>query len=405
MTDISTRAKRARLAVRRDPHFQKLSTGVYLGWRATADSWIARVRDRAEKQHFKPLDLPGDLPVGGEFDAAKNLCETFAALIRGGSRVIKFAQIGDVVVGPYFDHLRRQGREQTIADALKVFKRCLIGNPKLGRAPDPLALVCLSDATDADFLGWRDRIAALPVKPQTKNNYIKFAKAALTRAVKAGYAGNAAAWGVVERFAEAKKDKARAAYLSKEQRGSLLRGCVATKYGVALADFLRGMYEGGARPIDASRAKVGDFDARRGTVTWYTPKGSRTHEFRPYVHPLSASGIAFFASVSAGKRPCDPLLPAPGGGVWDRREIGAAVTAARAIANAGRSDDDVLFLPTNAQAYSMRHSKITDMIEIGHCNVLKVAARCGTSVRMIEATYYHLLEREARDEMSLLQAA
>lgn len=405
MTDISTRAKRARLAVRRDPHFQKLSKGVYLGWRATADTWIARVRDRVDEQHFKPLDLPGDLPAGGEFDAAKDLCEGFAASIRGsGTRTTKFAPIGEVVVGPYFDHLRRQGREHTIADALQIFKLCLIGNPKAGREPDALASVLLSDATDADFLGWRDRVAALPIKPQTKNNYIKFVKASLTRAKKAGYVGNPAAWGAVERFSESKNDKERAAYLSREQRGHFLRSSAATKHGQALSDFLRGMYEGGARPIDAARAKVSDFDAKRGTVTFYTRKG-RSHEFRPYVHPLSESGIAFFTGLTQDKLATAPLLPAPGGGSWERRGLGSAVAAARAIANAERTNDDALFLPKTARAYSMRHSKITDLIEIGHCNVLKVAARCGTSVEMIEATYYHLLERHARDEMSLLQAA
>ena len=70
-TSIDTKAKRDRLAKRREPYWQKLILGGYIGYRvgAIGGSWIARYRDEAGKQRYKASDLPAHLAVN-EFDCA-----------------------------------------------------------------------------------------------------------------------------------------------------------------------------------------------------------------------------------------------------------------------------------------------------------------------------------------------
>ncbi|MCZ6668127.1 MAG: hypothetical protein O6932_05610, partial [Gammaproteobacteria bacterium] len=68
---IDTKAKRNRLAKRREPYWHKLVLGGFIGYRAGAKggSWIARYRSEDGKQHYKSLELPAHLPQN-EYDVA-----------------------------------------------------------------------------------------------------------------------------------------------------------------------------------------------------------------------------------------------------------------------------------------------------------------------------------------------
>jgi hypothetical protein len=53
--DLSQKRERAQLSIRETPYCMHLEAGCYLGFRRGSDTWLARYRDRAGKQHHKPL--------------------------------------------------------------------------------------------------------------------------------------------------------------------------------------------------------------------------------------------------------------------------------------------------------------------------------------------------------------
>jgi hypothetical protein len=65
--DLSRVGERERLATQREPHWQRLRTGCFLGYRASRrggkGTWIARVYDEdVKKYHVKSLGDYGTLP-------------------------------------------------------------------------------------------------------------------------------------------------------------------------------------------------------------------------------------------------------------------------------------------------------------------------------------------------------
>ena len=82
---IDTKAKRDRLIKRREPYWDKLILGGYIGYRVGANggSWIARFRSEDGKQNYKSLELPAHLPVN-EFDTAASEARTLRPSADGG---------------------------------------------------------------------------------------------------------------------------------------------------------------------------------------------------------------------------------------------------------------------------------------------------------------------------------
>lgn len=405
--NISTAKKRAGLKRQHEPHWYKISRGVYLGYRVgETNTWRARVRDRSGVQQRDSIELSADdieLADGDEFTAAKKKCEEFAAMLLGtGIRAPKLATIRAALTDGYIAHLIQAKRSRSsIADIRKKLGLGVLGNSK--RPADPLASVLLGKATDADFKGWRDRLAAKPGKPQYKNVLIKYLRTGLNRALKEGYVGNKQAWACLELFPVGGHTPS--AYLNLEQRRHYQKACASTDEGAALANFARGMYSGGARPIDAARATVKDFDARNGQLTFYTCKG-KTREWRPYVHPLSSADVAWLSELTKGKLPTAYLFPMADGGQWSQKDWSKAFAKAEAIANEGRASSDPLYLPATTRANSWRHSKITELLTVSREDMGLVATWCGTSVAQIKATYLHVIPTaRVRASMDMLQAA
>ena len=71
MADLSRKRDRERLSIRREPYWQRLAKGAYLGFRAGPNTWLARFRGRDGKQQYESL---GDHV---EYDEAKRLAEAW----------------------------------------------------------------------------------------------------------------------------------------------------------------------------------------------------------------------------------------------------------------------------------------------------------------------------------------
>ena len=55
MSDLSRKRDRDRLPLRREPYWQRLAAGAYLGFRRGPDTWICRYRSRNGKQLYRAL--------------------------------------------------------------------------------------------------------------------------------------------------------------------------------------------------------------------------------------------------------------------------------------------------------------------------------------------------------------
>jgi hypothetical protein len=179
LADLSRKRERERLAVRREPYWQRLAEGAYLGFRRGPDTWIARYRGRDGKQQYNSV---GEY---AEFDDARREAEEWLTQIAGTSmRSVKRASV-KAALNAYLADLRRHGRASAAKAAEGMFETVI--------NEDALADKALEAATRDDFEEWRERLTK-GRQPRSVNRYVRQIMAGLNRAVELGHIGNPAAW-------------------------------------------------------------------------------------------------------------------------------------------------------------------------------------------------------------------
>lgn len=417
MADLSRKSTRAKLRIRRAPYWQRVSKGCYLGFRRGPDTWIARYRDRTGAQHFHALHVI-------EFDEAKVAAEEWFRQM--GSAVSRTARRGTVreALEKYVTCLQGEGRSAAAATALDRFESIVW--------PDPLASIPLPSLTRDDFREWRDRLSAYEVIPcrnckverrltrdddgadtvrctrcravlntadklvrkrqaRTINRHVRAVVAGLNRAVAENHIGNPNAWTIPALADDVDDTGETAVFLDAAQRRALIAASAPD-----VAAFLRGLELTGARPGELAAATVAHLDAAQGTLTLSHRKG-RPPKLRPRAVVLSDEGAAFFAKHARGKLPGAPLLPTAEGRPFERHEwagaIRAAIRAHNATARGKRR------IPATASAYSFRHARISELLQVHGIDPLTVAVQTGTSVKMIEKAYHRLIPDAMRDKL------
>jgi len=381
---------RNRLAPRRDPYWQRIESGCFLGYRkmttGSAGTWLARSRDATTgKQVQSPLGEFGDHPAHARFDiASKAAREWFAHLGRGGkSKAITVRE----ACANYVKHLASAGKSKAALDTEKRFARW-VDDHKIGG-------ITLQKLKPGDVDGWRKGLAATPTIPQnrkdetptrarsasTLNRDMTSLRAALNLAVENGDATSDAAWKVKLRPVK-DADRRRDVYLDLNQRRALI-----AKAPADLAVFLSALSLVPLRPGAMAALLAGNFDKRLSTLTIGKDKHGQDRKIT-----LPPATAAFFGEQCKGKLPTAPLLARADGSAWNKDAwkypIKDAVIAAE--------------LPAAATAYALRHSTITDLIALHKLDTLTVAQLSGTSLLMIEKHYGHLLREHAAKALASL---
>jgi len=380
MPDLSRKSARERLKIRREPYWQRLGEGAYLGFRRGPDTWIARYRTRDGKQAYQALAEATD------YDKAKSAAEAWFGQL--GSTAVRSAKRGTVraALETYLDWLRDQGRDST-ADTCEQRFGLIVWN-------DPIAGIKLQVLTKDDMREWRDRLRE-GRKPRSINRHVRSIVAGLNRAHELGHVGNPDAWKLSPLADDVDEAGDTAVMLSTEQRQAL----------VASADpitalFLRGLELTGARPKELADAVASDFDKQTGTVRLQHRKG-RPAKLRSRAVVLSAEGVAFFSKQAKGKTPKAPLLVGPSGGHWDRFQWSKATrTAVDAHNKTAKGNERI---PDGASAYSFRHARISELLQIHGIDPLTVALQTGTSIRMIEKAYFRFIAPALRDKLAKIE--
>ena len=383
--DLSKVSKREELKARREPHWQRLYAGCYLGFRQSkaggAGTWIARVYDAdASKYHVKSLGDFGSLLPNERFVAAKREAEKLAAVVEAGGEVRRKIE---TVADACREYLK--AKPGKIAEG--VFRRHVYG--------DPIAKVKLDKLRRHHVAAWRKRLEEAPAvisrskqgeartKPRarsTVNRDMAPFRAALNKVLAHGAPNTEAAWQeALEPFENA--DGQRTTYLDRTQRRQLLAAI-----DQQAAPFVRALCLLPLRPGAMAALTAGDFDKRTAELTIGKDKNGKPRRIQ-----LPAEAAALCTSQAEDKLPGAPLFMRANGKPWDRNSWKLPIAAA--VKAAG--------LPAEATAYTLRHSTITDLVKT-KLPLLTIAQISGTSAEMIEKHYGHLARDAAVDALGKL---
>jgi integrase len=374
-TRIDTVASREKLKPRREPHWQRIRKGCFVGYRkmnlSGHGAWLARARneDAGSKQLFKPLGEFGDLPDHLRFDAAtKAALAWFDHLGRGGTA--QAATIADACTR-YVRHLKATKSERAAKDAEARFMNYVLNNPKL-------AATELPNLTPAQLEAWRKALRDRPTRSggnrgerrsdSTLNRDMTCFRAALNLAYLDGLLTTDHAWRSKLRPIK-NADRKRELYLDRAERIRFIEKAPAD-----LAAFLRGLCQLPLRPGALAKLTVGDFDQRLKVLKIGEDKNGKDRRIK-----LPDITAEHFEAAAQGKRPTAPLLSRADGKAWNKDAWKWPIKATVEAAN----------LPGSTTAYTLRHSVISDLVHDG-LDLLTVAQISGTSVAMIERHYGHL---------------
>lgn len=352
----------------------KLVPGGYLGFRRGADSWIARYRTRDGRQHYQAL-------TANDYDEAKKQAEAYFKQMGGAVRTVRRGTVREALE-TYLKVLREQGREDAAKVSEQRFKG-IVWN-------DLIAEIPLSSLSLDDMREWRERLRP-GRQPRTINRHVRSIVAGLNSAHKNGHIADPNAWKLTP-LADDTEDGETAVILTPAQRKALV---AAAEPEAAL--FFRGLELSGARPLELAAAKVSDFDTKQGTLTLRHRKG-RPPKLRARNVQLSVDGAEFFKEQTKDKLPGALLFTDAAGKQWERHEWAAEIRAAMAKHNARAKGAERI--PTGTSAYSFRHTRISELLQIHGVDPVTVAAQSGTSLRMIERAYFKFIPAAMKSKLA-----
>ena len=388
MADLSNKSSRSRLKMRREPYWLRLDKGAYLGFRRGPDTWIVRYRNREGGQTYNALVGVSEYPPGDQFDEAKRQAEAWLKQL--GSTAVRSVRRGTVreALETYLRWLREQGRDDTAKTCEQRFELIVWD--------DPLAEIPLQRLSRDDMRDWRDRLRP-GRKPRSINRHVRSIVAGLNRAHSEGHVGNPESWKLPPLADDTEDAGETAVLLSPEQRQAIRNACCP-----AAAEFVRALELTGARPKEIAAAVVSDFDAKHGTLRLAHRKG-RPARLRVRSVVLTPDAVVFFKARAKRKLPTALLFLDPFGNPWTRhawaREVRDAINAHNATARGKKR------IPNDASAYSFRHSRISELLQVYGLDPLTVAAQTGTSIKMLEKAYFRMIPAAMRDKLAAISEA
>jgi integrase len=381
MADLSKVSDREALKLRREPYWQRLRPGCFVGYRPSArggaGTWIARAYDEeARAYRLKALGSFGDHVSRDRFAQAKLAAEVFAGEIERGS-------IAEEKLETVDDACRRFAKSH--AEAGDRFRRYVYA--------DPIAKVKLAKLRRSHTAGWRERLEATPAlvsrrkkgeaitrprSPATLNRDMAVFRTALGTALPLGTPNTEAAW--QEPLRPVKNAvKRRTLYLNRDQRKALVEALASEA-----EPFVRTLCILPLRPGAVAALTVAEFDKRTNELTIGKDKSGNG---RRIVVPASAA--RHLAKASKNKLPSAPLFMRANGKAWDKESWKGPIATAAIAAK----------LPPGVTAYTLRHSTITDLVTAG-LPLLTIAQISGTSAEMIERHYGHLNRAAATEALA-----
>ena len=365
--DLKSKTTRSELKPRREPYWERITTGFYLGYRViqTGDgTWIARLRGDDGNQKYHALG------AFKERDDALKAAQSWRSQIDAG--VSQVETTVEAACKTYVNHLKTENGQKSARDAEWRFEKRIYGT-KLGALP-------LAKLKTTDVRKWvNDQLAMdedddeedLRKSKDSANRNLASFKAALNLALKDRLVATDAGWKTITPFRGV--GRRREHLLTHAERSALIAACPGD-----LALLVKGLLLTAARPGELARVTVADFDKRQGTIVLDGKTGRR-------IATVSTAAKVFFTEQAKGKLPSAFLLTNEFGQPWNKDNWKKIFKAAVAEAN----------LPDSIVMYHLRHAAISEMI-LGGIQTSVVAMLAGTSTAMIDKHYGHLQHDRTR---------
>ena len=374
--NIEKAGDRSKLEPRREPYWDRIEAGCFLGYRKLEDgtgTWIARWRNEEGAQKYHAI---GSTPSVG-YDAAVKAARQWFAQCKGGSTEVITVE---EACRRYVIDRRTEKGEGTAKDAEGRFNRLVYGT-KFGKIKLPsLRTAHIADWRNAQVAQDDDAEDDPDAKRRAKdsaNRNLATLKAALNLAYRMGLASSTEQWDRVQSYQEVAK--CRDVSLSMLDRKKLI-----TAASPDLKVFLNAMLLTACRPGELAGCMVGDLDPA-GLLTVAGKTGRRTI-------PISPKALALLKSA-AGDRDLDEPLLTRSGVAWTRFEWRDAFQEARRAAG----------LPEKVVMYSLRHVAISEMLVAG-IDPMTVSKIAGTSIAMISSNYGHLIKERVVEQLARVKA-
>jgi integrase len=367
--------QRARLAIRRDPYWQRLTAGQFIGFRrisaGTPGTWLARFYD-GKRYHSQRLGDFANLLEKDRYDAA--LAAALPWFRHKSAGGLSGSLSVSSACAAYTDYLSIENSAAAANDARGRFRRLIDRSP--------LGSVKLAKLTSRHISDWKQTVLAVCKAKSSFNRNAAALRAALNLAYKRQEIISDIAWRDELRPLRNATQR-RKLYLSPTDRRLLIAGA-----SDEVRPFLISLTLIPVRPGDIANLRVSDFDEK--TATLRIPAGKT----RARGIPLPSNAVNHFRNCSRNKHPAAWLIGRHDGSQWKRYAWRDQVR--QAVRAAG--------LPVATVAYTLRHSTITDLVT-GGLDLFTVAQVSGTSIAMIEAHYGHLQHEHARAALERLAVA
>ena len=406
---LDTRSARAKLAIRTEPYWQKITTGLHLGYRragAHGGTWIARAYDPAtRKRTYEALGAADDAldapaSAGGDGNKALSFSQAQAKAAAWFPRAFAGAGAGaeqaaipetvKAVVNGYLKWLDSHRKATTARASRSAADAHIL--PTLGD-------IRLSALTATRIRRWHEDLAMAPARLRTRrgaskvrtreakdddakrarrssaNRVLTILKAALNQACAEGAIHSDDAWRKVRPFGGA--DAARVRWLDKAECTRLLNACPADFGRLVRAALLTGCRYG-----ELCRLQVRDFVDAAGTLHIRTSKSGKARHV-----PLDDDASAFLRAITAGRAADESLLKRADGKAWAMSHQLRPIAEASATAR----------LDPPANFHALRHTWASHRVMAG-APLMVVAQVLGhADTRMVEKHYGHLGPSYVRD--------
>jgi len=242
-----------------------------------------------------------------------------------------------------------------------------------------------------DFREWRSRLRS-GRQNRSVNRQVRAVVAGLNRATELSHIGNPKSW-TLDALIDDVETAETAVFLDAGQRRAIIR---AADSHAAL--FFEALERTGARPGEMAAATVADLAADQIKLSHRKGKSAK---LKPRYVMLDEEGQAFFRKQAKGKLPAAPLFTEDGSQPWRRHKWGRAFRAAATVVNTKARGKQRI--PPEASAYSFRHARISELLQLYGVDPLTVAHQTGTSVVMIEQAYMKFIPSAMKAKLEAIR--
>lgn len=395
--EIHKKEARAKLKPRlKAPYFQTIAIGLTLGYNlpdsGAPSTWIARrladdgkyikvtlgycddgktkanlstadVTELAHRIHDKEALVRKVQDSVISFDTAAYLAREWGSKNTKAKASLKNFKVSDAI-NHYLEQRKAQG-----ADARNISKEKNVLNKHI---TPTLLRKQVADLTSNELKTWKSNITGTV---GNKNRVMSLLRRAFNVALEDELV-KSKTWDALKTEKEATQVEATGIYLTEAEITQLIKKAPDN----ATANLIHAAALSGFRVGELVSLSVGDYNKQTGVI--HVPK-DKTKERNVHISNAFAS---FIEEVSKGRKKGEPLLLSPSGERWRDGEQYKAVKQAVSSTE----------LDSEISIYDIRHSYITLALQKG-LDPMTLAKTVGTSVKMIEKYYFHVINPHTQD--------